>query len=261
MSPMEALSPTSIQEKLNTDFLGQPILYFPRLASTMDAARQAATEGVAEGTLVIADEQTAARGRRGRGWFSPSGSLAFSLVLRPTLAQLPSLIMVASLAVVRTIEALATLRAQIKWPNDVLIGGKKVCGILIESQLKGGGVDFAIVGVGLNVNVALSRFPPLAAPATSLSAELGREVSRVEVLCRLLGEMEKLYLEVRAGSEIARRWRQHLATLGQRVQVQVEGTTMVGVAEGVTREGHLLLRREDGHLARIVAGEVSLRVA
>ena len=255
---MDTLSETSILSNLKTNFIGQHIIYFPRLGSTMDAARQRAREGAAEGTLVIAEEQTAGRGRRGRSWFSIQGGLAYSIILYPALFQLPSLVMIASLAIVRSIESLTPLHAGIKWPNDVLIDGKKVCGILIESALKGGTVDFSIVGIGINISGELPALSPPAIPATSLSVEVGYEISRLKVLSRSMYEIEQLYLAVRAGRSLVNEWRQRLVTLGHQVQVEMDGITISGIAEDVADDGSLLLREVDGKLTRVVAGDVSL---
>lgn len=252
---MEALSESAILGGLKTRLMGQPALYYPSVSSTMDVARKAAQEGASEGTLVIADEQAAGRGRQGRAWLSPPGSLSLSLVLRPQIAHLPYLIMVASVAAVRAISRTTGLSARIKWPNDVLIGGKKVSGILIESHLRGGGVDFAILGIGINVNLDPSLFPPLAYPATSLSTELGHPVSRLEILWRLLEEIERLYLGLREGQSPYQEWRQRLETLGRRVRVEVGETIEEGLAEEVGQDGSLLLRRTDDTLARLVAGQ------
>lgn len=257
---MDTLSEASILSNLKTNFVGQHVIYFPRLSSTMDAARQAAREGAAEGTLVIAEEQTAGRGRAGRTWFSHRGGLAYSIILHPVLPQLSSLIMIASLAVAHSIESLTPLHAGIKWPNDVLINGKKVCGILIENALKGAGVDFSIVGVGLNVNGAPPTLSPPAIPATSLSNETGKEIPRLRILYRLMEETEQLYTRVVAGNSLVNEWRHRLVTLGQQVQVGIDGITITGIAEDVEEDGSLLLRGAGGKLIKVVAGDVSLRV-
>ena len=167
--------------------------------------------------------------------------------------------MVASLAVVHSIEAVTGLKSQVKWPNDVIINGKKVCGILIESDVKGDRVDFTIIGIGINVNFRLADFPELVPIATSLSDELGRNVSRLDMIRCLLVEIEKLYLTLLAGGSIYEEWRDSLVTLGRRVQVKMGKIIYEGVAESVARDGSLLLRQRDGSLTKIVAGDVTLR--
>ena len=249
----------SITGDLGTHFIGQRVICYPSLTSTMEVAKQEAQLGAVEGTVVIADEQTAGRGRIKRVWLSPKGSLALSIILYPSVVNLPSLIMLASLAVVHSIEAVTGLRSQIKWPNDVLVNGRKVCGILIESSLRANIVDYAIIGIGVNVNLRLAEFPEIQSSATSLSAELGRDVSRLEVIRRLLVEIERLYLALQAGGSIYEEWRDSLVTLGRRVRVKSGKTVYEGVAESVARDGSLLLRHSNGNLSKIVAGDATLR--
>ena len=254
-----SLSPAAITDNLETRFIGQRILYYPRLPSTNDIAKRQAQQGAVEGTVVIADEQSAGKGRMQRTWLSPKGSIALSIILYPSLAHLSSLIMVASLAVAHCIEQVTGLKSQIKWPNDVLVNSKKVCGILIESDVKGNSVDYAIIGVGINVNLRLSDFPEISSTATSLSHELGEEVSRLDMIRCLLVETERLYLALPAGESVYQEWRNNLATLGKKVQVKSGETTYKGIAESVASDGSLLLRQPDGSLTKIVAGDVTLR--
>ena len=187
-----SLSPASITNNLETHFVGQRVIHYPSLASTMEVAKQAAQQGAVEGTVIIADEQTAGKGRMKRVWLSPKGNIALSVILHPTVAYLPSLIMLAALAVVHSIEVVTGLKSQLKWPNDVLINGKKVCGILIESNVRGNTVDYAIIGIGVNVNLGLNAFPEIQPTATSLSEDLGRDVQRLNVIRRLLVVIESL---------------------------------------------------------------------
>ncbi|HEY87939.1 MAG TPA: biotin--[acetyl-CoA-carboxylase] ligase [Dehalococcoidia bacterium] len=254
-----SLSSASITNNLETRFIGQRVIYYPSLTSTMEVAKREAQQGAAEGTIIIADEQTAGKGRMKRLWLSPRGSIALSVILYPDVAYLPSLVMLASLAVVHSIEAVTSLEAQVKWPNDVLIRGKKVCGILVESELRRDIVNYAIVGIGVNVNLRLADFPEILPIATSLSDELGREVSRLELIRRLLVEIERLYLALPAGGSIYEEWRDKLVTLGRRVSVNWGITSYEGIAESVASDGSLLLRHSDGSLTKIMAGDITLR--
>ncbi len=254
-----SLSPASITNNLETHFVGQRVICYPSLTSTMEVAKQEAQQGAVEGTVVFTDEQTAGRGRIKRVWLSPKGNIALSVILYPSVAYLPSLIMLASLAVVHSIEAVTGLKSQLKWPNDVLINGKKVCGVLIESNVRGDIVDYAIIGIGVNVNLRLYDFTEIQPTATSLSDELGGDVSRLNVIRCLLVEIERLYLALLAGGSIYQEWRDSLVTLGRRVQVKSGETIYEGIAESVARDGSLLLHHSDGSLTKIVAGDVTLR--
>ena len=254
-----SLSPTSITRDLKTRFVGRKAFYYPSLASTNDMAKQEARHGATEGTIIIADEQTSGKGREKRVWLSPKGCIALSIILYPSLIYLPSLIMVASLAVVHAIEEVTGLKAQIKWPNDVIINDKKVCGILIENEVLGERVDYAIIGVGMNVNLRTADYTEIQSIATSLSDELGNNISRLDLIQCLLVEIERLYLTLLSGESIYEEWRDRLATLGKTVQVKMGETTYDGIAEAVVRDGSLLLRQRDGSLTEIVAGDVALR--
>jgi BirA family biotin operon repressor/biotin-[acetyl-CoA-carboxylase] ligase len=255
----DILSAAAITDNLGTRFIGQRVLYYPSLTSTMEVAREEARQGAVEGTVVIADEQTGGRGRLKRAWLSPKGNIALSIILYPGLSCLPSLIMLASLAVVHSIESAIGLKPQVKWPNDVLINGKKVCGVLIESDVQKTRVNYAIIGIGINANLRLADFPEIQPVATSLSDELRKEVSCLSVVRHLLVELERLYLALSSGGSLYEEWQSSLVTLGKKVRVTAGETIYEGVAESVARDGSLLLRGLDGELTRIVAGDVTLR--
>lgn len=254
------LSADAITADLTTKFIGQNIIHLPTVTSTMDIARREAKKRAAEGTLIIADAQTMGRGRLKRVWLSPPGSsIAMSLILYPETKMLPFLIMIASLAVIRCLKKVTGLDAEIKWPNDVLIKGKKVCGILIENQLRANKTTYSIIGIGINVNLRVTDFPDIAGAATSLSEELGSYVSRLNVIRQLLIEIEALYRALSQENTIYQEWRDNLVTLGKRVRVTSEKTIHEGVAESVFPDGSLLLRYPDGTSTRIVASDVTLR--
>jgi len=238
--------------------IGRRLFHYSGLPSTMGVAAREAQRGGEEGMVVWADEQLSGRGRRGRGWVSPRGGLFLSIVLRPTLPQLPSLLMLASVALVRVLERLFALPARLKWPNDVLIRGKKVAGILVETSFRGEVLEYAVVGVGLNVNLDPERYPEISATATSLSRELGRGVGLGQTLEALLEELDGLYRGLRSGRGVFEEWRGYLETLGQRVKVTGAGVEEEGIAQDVAPDGRLLLLRKDGHRVEVPAGEVSL---
>ncbi len=249
---------SAITDNLGTGFIGQKILYYPRLSSTMTAAKKAVQRGTAEGTVVIAGEQTAGRGRLKRPWLTPRGNIALSIILYPSKAYLPYLVMVSSLAVVHSIEAVTGLITQIKWPNDVLINGKKVGGILVETQFSGEKVAYSIVGIGINVSLHPAEYPELQHPATSLGTELGEAVSRPELLRYLFNEFERLYRSLSLADSIVEEWRGRLAMLGRNVRVGMGDRLLEGIAESIARDGSLMLRLPDGSCSRIVAGDVTL---
>lgn len=253
-----SLSTEAIAQNLATRLIGQRIIYYPSVTSTNELAKVEARRGAVEGTVIVAEEQTAGKGRLKRAWLSPRGSLALSVILYPSLEHLPSLIMVASLAVARGIKAVTGLESGIKWPNDILLNGKKVCGILVESEVRGEAVDYAVIGIGINVNLRVSDFPEILPAATSLSQELGGEVSLLGLVIRLLVEIERLYLALLSEGSIYEAWRDSLVTLGREVYVVSGKARYSGIAESVARDGSLLVRRPDGSLSRIVAGDVTL---
>ena len=253
-----SLSPASITHNLGTHFVGQRVIYYPRLTSTMEVAKREAQLGAVEGTAVIAGEQTAGRGRRGRVWLSPEGNIALAIIFYPSLVYLPSLIMLASLAVVHSIEAVTGLKSQVRWPNDVLVNGRKVCGILIESDVRRDKAAYAIMGIGVNVNLRVSDFPEISSSATSLSDELRTDISLLSLIRQLLVEVERLYLTLPAGGSVYQEWRDSLMTLGRKIQVNSGKIKYEGIAESVARDGSLLVRHSDGSLTKIVAGDVTL---
>jgi BirA family biotin operon repressor/biotin-[acetyl-CoA-carboxylase] ligase len=224
----------------------------------MEVAKREALKGTLDGTVVIADEQTAGKGRIGRFWSSPKGCIALSIILYPKPAYLSSLIMVASLAVMHTIKSVTGLYSPIKWPNDVLINGKKVCGILVESGVQGSDSNYAIIGIGINVNLEARCLDDVSFMATSLSNELGREVSRLKIMRKLLRDIERLYISANEDEMVYREWQRNLETLGRLVNAKSGENTYEGIAESVERDGSLLLRLRDGSQKRFVAGDVIL---
>ncbi len=250
------LSPEQITRELDTQFVGQRVIYFPKVGSTNEAARREAQWGAPAGTVVITDSQTAGKGRLKRSWLSPQGGLALSVILRPNLEYLPYMIMIASLAATYAIEKVTGLKPQIKWPNDVLINQKKVGGILIENDIRKNNLASTVIGIGINVNIRMSDFPDIAGFATSLSDQVKKAVSRLEITRQLLIEMEKLYRRLPEGDAIFSDWKNHLVTLGQVVQVTLGDSVYSGIADSVTEDGNLILRDVYGNLITVSAGDV-----
>jgi BirA family biotin operon repressor/biotin-[acetyl-CoA-carboxylase] ligase len=255
----EESSSTFSVNDLQTGFIGKKAIYYPRVSSTMDAARDEVRKGADAGTVVIAGEQTEGRGRMKRTWLSPKGNIAFSVILYPEVSYLPFLVMIAALAAARGIETVTGLDTSIKWPNDILISGKKAGGILIENEVKGKEVLYAIIGIGINTDVAPTWDDGKALPATCLKDESGKNVPRTQIIKQILEEMESLYLRLPDSDPISREWRDRMATLGKRVRVYANDKILEGVAETVDPSGSLLLRHADGSSSVIVAGDVTLR--
>jgi BirA family transcriptional regulator, biotin operon repressor / biotin---[acetyl-CoA-carboxylase] ligase len=253
------LSAELIQRNLPTRFIGHKIIYYSSIASTMEAAKMEAQWGAEAGTVIVAGEQTAGRGRLQRCWLSPAGGLAFSVILRPNFNNLHYMIMLASLAVTYGIRSLTGLKPQIKWPNDVLIGEKKVCGILIENDIRKNVLNHVIIGIGINVNLRVEQYPEITALATSLSDQLKTEISKLEVIRTVLIEMDRLYTDLPQGERLLHQWKTHLITLGQQIQVNMGDQVYTGRAESVTDDGSLMVRQKDGYLVRVIAGDVMLK--
>jgi BirA family transcriptional regulator, biotin operon repressor / biotin---[acetyl-CoA-carboxylase] ligase len=253
------LSVSSLKQGLSTRLIGQNIIYFPSLPSTMEAARKEVQRAAVDGTVIIAGEQTAGRGRLKRTWFSPGGNIALSIILYPDAASLPYLIMIASLATTSAIESVTGLKAQIKWPNDILIKGRKTAGILIENEVKGGRIAYAIIGIGINTGLRPVEVSEIASTATSLETEMGKTVSREDIIVNLLAEFERLYLTLPDGTSIFKAWRDRLVTLGQNVTATWGKEVVRGIAESVDENGALVIRLADGSSTKVVAGDVTLR--
>ncbi len=248
---------SALERRLTARWLGRRLVYLTSTGSTQDVARREAEAGAPHGTAVVAEEQTAGRGRFGRSWVSPAGkNIYVTLVLRPPLERLRPLSIVAPLAVALAIEDETGLSPRVKWPNDVVTAGRKLSGILIESELAGQEVRYALVGIGVNVNFDIEEGSEIAAVATSVKREIGREVQREALLAALLNRFEALYDDPALAF---REWRARLETLGRQVTVRFRDQAYEGLAEDVDGDGNLVLRRADGSRLTVEAGEVTLR--
>jgi BirA family biotin operon repressor/biotin-[acetyl-CoA-carboxylase] ligase len=256
---MDLMDIECVRRSLTTRRIGRELIYLPSTGSTMDVARDRADQGAAEGLVVVAEEQTAGRGRLGRTWVAPAGvNLYVSILVRPSLDTMKRLGIITPLAVADAVAAVSGLDVGFKWPNDVRIGGRKLCGILIEGELSANHPDRAVVGIGLNVNLDAAAFPEIAGTATSIARELGRPVGREATLAALLNAFERRYDDP-DGAALRLAWRARLETLGQEIDVTFAGHTDHGIAEDVDDDGSLILRRRDGSRITLPAGEVTLR--
>jgi len=256
---MDVISADEIARGLNTRVLGRRVLYYARVGSTNDVARQLADAGEAEGTLVIADEQSAGRGRLGRAWVAPArSSLLMSLILRPAIppAHAPRVTMAIALGVCEAIRTTTNLPVHIKWPNDLQIRGKKFAGILLESSMAEERLEYVIVGIGVNVNLDAARVEGIPPEATSLAMEFGRALPRVPLMQAILRSSDVQYARLRAGDDVRAAYKNHLVTLGQFVRVHTEQGVLEGRAVDVDDWGALVLQRADGSLVQISVGDV-----
>ncbi len=252
---------------LTTKVLGRNFIFEPTVGSTMDVAREAAAHGAVEGTLSAADEQTSGRGRLGRSWVNPAGvNLASTLLLRPPDGVLRQIAMITPLALVRAVEDVCGLKADIKWPNDLVVqasgagaASRKLAGILIETELRDGGEAVVLVGAGVNVNWDPRQHEEIRDIATSLLAELGHEVEREALLAAYVLRFEELYEAAKVGESVVDAWKSRLVTLGQQVHAAWSGGAADGLAEDVDDDGALLVRTEAGAVVRVEAGDVTLR--
>lgn len=255
------LNVEAVAVSLHDSAIGHRIIYLPTVTSTMDIARQEAERGAEEGTVVVAETQTGGRARFGRQWLSsPGQNLAFSVLLYPSRRVCSRLSVVSPVAVLRAIRQVTGLSATLKWPNDVRLAEKKVCGILIETTIENSEVRSAILGIGINVNYNPAEEPQADFTATSLAAEVGKPIPRDELLQAVLANLGLAYTHLKGWDQVWYDWRSSLETLGRQVQVRWGEKIEEGVAEDVDSEGNLLLRHLDGTLITLAAGEVSLQV-
>jgi len=249
----DILDPDLIRGGLTTRWLGKEIYYHREVDSTNNAARSIALR-CANGAVVLAEMQTAGRGRLDRPWSSPPGGIWMSLILKPgiPLSQVYEINMAVSVALARAIFGLYGLKAEIKWPNDLLINGRKICGILMEISAEVDRLDYALVGIGLNANVDVSCFPEEWC-ATSMSKELGRNISRMELIRRILQEIEMTYGKM-GSDEIFQEWCDRSATIGREVRIASPSGDREGTAVALSKDGALCLETKKG-IERILAGD------
>jgi BirA family biotin operon repressor/biotin-[acetyl-CoA-carboxylase] ligase len=247
-----------------TKVIGRDIRVFQETTSTNDVIERLARDGVKEGAVVFAESQSKGRGRLGRKWLSPSNKgLWFSILLRPALLpqEATQLTVASATALRRSVEKETGLKAGVKWPNDILVNGRKVAGILTEMSAELDRVKHVILGIGVDVNLNNSDFPAdLRKSVTSLKIELGRPISRSELAVQVLRELDDDYARVCSGNfpSVADEWEEHCMTIGEVVSIRTGSRQIRGRAESLAEDGALLVRTEHGHLERIVGGDVLL---
>ncbi|MDA1216184.1 MAG: biotin--[acetyl-CoA-carboxylase] ligase [Chloroflexi bacterium] len=240
--------------------IGKHVLLYQEVTSTMDAAWDALEQGSPDGMAIAALEQSKGRGRFDRAWVSePGDALMLSVLLYPDAASAQKLSMIAGVAVVKAVRDLTDAECAIKWPNDVRIDGKKVCGILTEVRASTSGEIKAVVGMGLNLDLDIEHHPELRDSATSLLAETGQRITVTEAAHAVMQAFDETYTHTVAGDDVVAEWRGLLDTLGRRITVRLADGEATGIAEDVTDAGSLLLRQDDGTTLELTAGEVTLQ--
>ncbi len=247
-----------------TKVIGRDIQVFEQTTSTNDVIEKLARDGVREGVVVFAESQTRGRGRLGRKWLSPARKgLWFSILLRPNLRpqETTQLTVASAVALRRAVASETKLQPEIKWPNDILLRDKKVCGILTEMSAELDKIRYIILGIGIDVNLNANEFPAeLKRTATSLKIETGETLSRAGLAAAILKELDQVYAEIGAGkfSAVADEWEEHCATIGKNVTAQIGDRKIRGTAESLDDAGALLLRTEHGRLEPIFGGDVTV---
>ncbi|MBI5055698.1 MAG: biotin--[acetyl-CoA-carboxylase] ligase [Nitrospirae bacterium] len=254
-----------IQLVYQGEIIGKEVIFLESTTSTNDTAIETGRQREnPEGIVVVADTQTHGKGRMGRTWISPPGvNLYFTVLLKPPfLPQNASILtLVAAVAVASAIRENTKLPAEIKWPNDIMINGKKAGGILLDMKSGKDKINLIAVGVGLNVNMSLNEFPDeIRQSATSIKIETGSPVDRVELLAKILEELERCYKIILQGDKRAliNEWIRLNCTIGQKVKVQDQYRIMTGVAENINENGELVLRLSDGGVETLSAGDVTI---
>ena len=265
LSSPDALHADDLLARLGkTKVIGRDIRVFEETTSTNDVIEKLARDHVKEGFVVFAESQTKGRGRLGRKWISPARKgLWFSILLRPDLRpqEATQLTVASATALHRAIEINTGLKAKIKWPNDILLNGKKVCGILTELSAELDRVKHIILGIGVDVNLTAAEFPAdLRKLATSLKMETGKTISRADLAVEILHQLDADYARVCSGQfeAIADEWEEHCGTIGEPVTIQIGERRIHGRAESLDDDGALLVRTEHGRLERVTGGDVTM---
>jgi len=262
----DILSASELEPLLRTGFMGRNVIYLDSTDSTNTYAKKMAEELFKEGTVIIADEQTAGKGRLGKHWVAARGKgIWMTIMLKPDIlpSDAPKLTIAAALAVAKAISSCCRLDTSIKWPNDIVSGGKKLCGILTEMSAEADEIKYVIIGIGINANMGIEDFgPEVSRTATSISIESGKTFSRKALTASVLYEFEELYKTfVQDGSirHFLDEYKSKSAVLGKEIRVISKKEEITGLAVDISGEGHLLLNLADGSEREIMSGEVSVR--
>ncbi|MEY8337439.1 biotin--[acetyl-CoA-carboxylase] ligase [Lachnospiraceae bacterium 62-35] len=264
MKTADVMTIAELESRIKGEWAGRNLVYYPETDSTNERGKRLAEEGCPHGTLVVADFQSAGKGRRGRSWTSPPGEAIYmSLILRPQIlpAGAAMVTLAAAMAVAEGIRQVTRLPAMIKWPNDIVIKGKKICGILTEMSAEMECIHYVVVGIGINVNQ--EEFPEdIRDMATSLFLEKGEHVSRSVVAAAVMEAFEQYYACYEKTGDLsllADEYNGMLVNRGQEVKVLAAKGDYTGISQGIEEDGRLLVKTRDGKVRRITSGEVSVR--
>lgn len=253
-----------LKKSLAGKLIGHPLYYYAKIGSTNDEAFRLARQGAPEGTVLVAESQSAGKGRMQRPWHSPPGANIYtSIILRPAFEppRATQISIAAGIAVAETLGGYCPGKVSLKWPNDVLVGGRKICGILAQMKLSGNTIDFVVVGIGINVNMKREDFPPdIQNIATSLAVETGGETSRVKLIIGLYENAAKWYRELTENGfgPVRENWISLSSMIGKPVSVLCHGETLTGVAAGLDDDGALMLRTEGNETVKVSAGDATI---
>jgi BirA family biotin operon repressor/biotin-[acetyl-CoA-carboxylase] ligase len=251
-----------IKPGLKTRVIGREIHLFPEVASTNTLAMEMASNGAPEGTVVLAETQTGGKGRRGRTWISPKGNVYLSVILRPDipLYKAPVITLMGAVAAASAIRRMCEVKAFIKWPNDILVSGRKVGGLLTEMSAEQDRVRHIVLGIGIDANMELEALPyDVRAQATTLAAETGGKIDRTAFLQQLLRELDRQYrVFLENEQDILMEWKSLNMTTGNRVAISGAGEILEGVAQGIDDEGRLVIRQDNGNVRTVAAGDVTI---
>jgi len=258
----DILRERDIKRGLKTKTIGRGLLLLSKVDSTNILAMELASKGSPEGTVVTAEMQSGGKGRLGRTWISPKGNLYLSVILRPMIPvhKAPLITMMGAIAVASAIRMVCQVAALIKWPNDILISGKKVSGLLTEMSAEQDRIRHIVLGIGVNVNMELEALPPeVRVLSTSLAAEAGGRINRILLLQELMRSLDHWYQVFLSNSpEVLREWQKLNMTVGRRILVTGAGETLEGQAQGIDDDGRLIIRLNDESIRFVAAGDVSI---
>lgn len=264
VSSPDILLPYEIHRNLHTKFIGKQIFYYNKVTSTNSMAKETIKgkkDYFQEGAVIVADIQTAGRGRLGRNWYSPSGGIWLTIVLFPNLepVYISRITLMTAVVLVQSIKELYDIPVKIKWPNDIIVKGKKLCGILTEMAAESDCINYVVAGIGVNANLKGEDFPKeISGKSTSLQEILKKSVSRIKLVQLLLENFEKYYnlLQQKQFTPILKEWKLNADTLGKNITVLSAGQTITGEAVDITSEGALVIRKEGGEKVRVLSGTV-----